>query len=492
MHNIYNLKKIIKLITVAVFTATVIFVLFARLSEVRAEDSIPGYVKWENRNINKNNVEAVLKNKSLDLFYDEKLLWKSPAEYQIQDVLVEDIDRDGRDELLLLCYRRGRYGTRKPFWIDKDNNQWYQHIYIFNIDKNGISQKWLASELGFEAVSWKYEDGYLDITDTNNEESSWMWIKWGLERVDKVVHIIATGDNIIHHPILKYADANDLNFDFAYEDISDEIQKANIAVVGQETPLVNDRKLYSGEFPSFGTPAQLAKALERAGFNMALCANNHIFDRGMEGINCTYDTFVANGITPLGIRGEKAGNRKEYAVVTIKGIKIAFFDYTYGLNANSSHKVVKNVVSVLDDEERVRKSIREAFDEAEAVIVFAHWGTEYSHETDAEQEKWSEVFLEEGVNVVVGSHPHVVQKYEMKERSDGHNMLVYYSLGNFLSTQKEEDRKEGILASFGITRKNGKIVISEYDAIPIKTEYSNGRYRVVGANKEKVILGENQ
>ena len=123
------------------------------------------------------------------------------------------------------------------------------------------------------------------------------------------------------------------------------------------------------------------------------------------------------------------------------------------------------------DEDRVIAQLDYARMNADAVIVFAHWGTEYSEEVDEDQQYWSDLLIEHGVDVVVGTHPHVLQPYEMRTREDGHQMLVYYSLGNLISGQDREECLVGGLAEFTLVKSpKGEVSVEEYGLEKVVTQ----------------------
>jgi len=112
------------------------------------------------------------------------VLWRSGRELRVQDALVCDIDRDGQSELLLLCWKRGRYGASRPFWVTRDEMGWSQHIFIYKLTAGGVRPVWMASEIGLEAASWRFDETErLVITDRNGAQSAWDWVSWGLSRI---------------------------------------------------------------------------------------------------------------------------------------------------------------------------------------------------------------------------------------------------------------------------------------------------------------------
>ena len=174
---------------------------------------------------------------------------------------------------------------------------------------------------------------------------------------------------------------------------------------------------------------------------MAACANNHALDRGIYGIDVTSSFYRGCNIACLGIQSSGDKNYRPFDIITGKGIRFALFSYTYGTNAGDISERYPAAVHYLPrtDSERSAfvEEIKSARAEADFVVVFVHWGDEYSTAITDEQRSVTELLSEGGADVVIGSHPHVVQDMQMFTRADGGQMLVYYSLGNFRADQKD-------------------------------------------------------
>ena len=155
-------------------------------------------------------------------------------------------------------------------------------------------------------------------------------------------------------------------------------------------------------------------------------------------------------------------------------MKFALLNYTYGINGISLSEEHLHMVHLLADEAQIREDIRRAKEEADAVVVFVHWGTENAEEPDAFQERWTDVFLDCRVDVVVGTHPHVLQPYEVLESMDGHRMLVYYSIGNFVSAQPEKSCVKGGMAHFTIAPVPDGVKVTEYGLSPLAIQWQKG------------------
>ena len=452
---------------------------------------LPGWISWKNSSCeiipsdSELSVTICLQNRHLTISRDDQMIFETPDNYKIQDFQWGDINNDSKPELLLLCWKIGTYGEHRPFWVEKNDHRWSQHIFIYQWDAGNITPLWMASDIGMEVQDWHYDDhGYLILLDRNEQLSSWAWLSWGLEQVDTEVTFLAAGDVIIHEPIFQYG-LSQGNFDFLYENVADTIHSADIAVMNQETIYTSIPSHYS-DFPRFGTPLLAGEAVEAAGFDVVTAANNHALDQGMEGIDTTYEFYQDRDILCLGIEPsptdhntiEESPTRDDtpYQIIRRKRIRFALLNYTYGLNGLPLPEEQPDAVHTLYDEDRVRADIRAAKEAADLVIVFVHWGTEYETQPDEQETYWADVFLQEGVDAVIGTHPHVLQPYEWMTGEDGHRMLVYYSLGNFISAQDTLERVVGGMAEFKVEITIDGCEITQAQLLPVITHQSEGRY----------------
>lgn len=307
-------------------------------------------------------------------------------------------------------------------------------------------------------------------------KTSWIWDSWGFTKEDTDISFVAFGDNLIHEPIYRYGLHNDESFHFLFQNFKDILFQSDIAVINQETPLTDNPALY-GDYPRFGTPVQTGQAIADAGFDIVTCATNHALDQGTEGINFTKRFFESRHITCLGIQSTDEKNDKPYEILERNGIRFALFNYTYDTNGIKIPEEKKYIVHLLDDEEKIRKDIQAVNSEADFIIIFVHWGTEYKYQPDAYQKKWTQIFLESKADAVIGTHPHVLQPYEMLKDDSGHKMLVYYSVGNFISAQPEKYCIKGGVADFTVSLTPNGYEITEYSLRPLViTSHGNGKY----------------
>jgi poly-gamma-glutamate synthesis protein (capsule biosynthesis protein) len=296
----------------------------------------------------------------------------------------------------------------------------------------------------------------------------------GMEESTSKVTLLAVGDNLIHIEVVQSGKQTDgtYNFDSLYANLADEIKDADIAVINQETILGGKDFAYSG-YPNFNSPTEIGDAVINSGFDVILHATNHTMDKGLKGVENTMDYWKQHpGITVLGIN-KSLEESKKIPIIEKNGIKIAMLNYTFSLNGYSLPKDKPYLVNLLD-KDKMSEDIKKAEELADFTIVYPHWGTEYVYEATDTQQDLTEFFYEQGVDLVIGTHPHVIEPVEWIETTSEHRMLVYYSLGNFMSYQKEAPRMLGGMANITITKDASGTYISEADITPIVTHYEQG------------------
>lgn len=281
------------------------------------------------------------------------------------------------------------------------------------------------------------------------------------------VRLMAVGDNLIHNTVYWSAELPEGGYDFSpfYAAIAPVAQEYDIACINQETILVTDPALYDN-YPSFGSPVHVADALVKAGFRVVTGATNHCFDKGETGIldTCRYWREVYPGVTLLGIHDSEEDAQK-LRVVEKNGIRVAMLNYTYGLNYGLPAK--RYMVDTLSDRDGIAADIAAAKDASDFVIVFVHWGDEGVYKPNADQQSWAQFFADEGVDLVIGAHPHVVQPLETVTGENGNEMPVFYSLGNFLSHQVDAPNMLGGMASVTLEKApDGTVSITQCEMKP--------------------------
>lgn len=288
------------------------------------------------------------------------------------------------------------------------------------------------------------------------------------------VTLVAVGDNLIHNTLIDAGKGSDGGLDYTsfYANIKKDISSADIAVINQETMLGGAEFEYSG-YPQFNTPWEVGEAAIDAGFDIFTCATNHSMDVGFKGIEQECRFFDAH---PEVVHIGTNDTEEEYNTVVYyekNNIKFALLNYTYGTNGISRPEGKGWCVNMMD-KEKITADVTAARQNADVVIVFPHWGTENSSSVSDYQREYVQLFYDLGVDIIIGTHPHVLQGVEwITQESSDRRMLVYYSLGNFISHQTSVDQLCGGMARLTIEKNNGSISISSAKLVPVVCWYSS-------------------
>ena len=278
--------------------------------------------------------------------------------------------------------------------------------------------------------------------------------------------ILAAGDNLYHSVMIEAGEEGD--YFEAYREVLSLTEKADIAMVNQETLLAGKDYGFSG-YPLFNTPQKVGRALAEAGFSIVNHATNHVMDKGEKAVYATMDFWDSiSGVELLGIHRSKE-ERSKPKLLYMNNITLGFLSYTYGTNGIKVPADKPFLVSLINTETMAEEinAIRPLCD---FLVVSMHWGEEYQHEYSKNQAELAAFLAKHNVDLVIGHHPHVIQPIEYLDRSDGKKMLCFYSLGNFLSAQTQTPTLLGAMAYIKIER--GKSTeISEAGAIPLVTHY---------------------
>ena len=303
------------------------------------------------------------------------------------------------------------------------------------------------------------------------------------------VSFFAVGDVLFHTPLFNAckADENKCDFDPIFKNWKSDIESADFAAVNQETILVS-REMGFSSYPAFGTPEQVGDAEIAAGFDIVTHATNHTIDRGAAAIDYTLNFWKSKGeASPiiLGIHGS-AEDKRAIRYAEKNGIKFAFFNNTYGLNGQKMPEDRQYLVDMQDENDEWLKPIAEADKNADVVVFFMHVGTEYVPIPSEDAQKKVRKAIDAGADIVVCHHPHVVEPFGVVSTPKGNTGLVYWSLGNFISNQKENPKLLGGVAKFVVQKtavgENASFAVTEatfegsvthwdangYTAIPLK------------------------
>lgn len=275
------------------------------------------------------------------------------------------------------------------------------------------------------------------------------------------------------------------------------IEQADYAVVNLETTFAGGPD-YSG-FPAFNTPDALGDALKDAGFDLVSTANNHCLDRGYDGMVRTLDVLDKLGLAHVGTyrsAEERAAQNGVY-VADMGGIKVAFLSYTYGTNGIPVSKSHPDTVNILHtdymsdtqvlDTERIADDLAAA--EAlspDLIAVIVHWGVEYQTTQNEHQEEIADFLFDHGADVILGSHPHVLQPMETRTLTDRdgttHTGFVCWSLGNFISSQNDEYTDTTVVLNLELT-KNPNTGVTDVTKVGYVPLYMLDREQEVGGER---------
>lgn len=253
---------------------------------------------------------------------------------------------------------------------------------------------------------------------------------------------------------------NSTTGDYEYEDgwkfIRPIVNEYDIAVANLEVTLAG--KPFRG-YPQFSAPDELATTLINAGFNVILTANNHSCDRGSKGVIRTLDKLDELGVVHTGTFRNKEERDQNYPLLLEEnGIKIAMLNYTYGTNGL---KVAEPLIINYIDSTIIKEDIQKAKDlGAEYIICNMHWGLEYKFLPNGYQKTYEQLCYRNGVDMVIGGHPHVVQPIEQKTAYNDDKLTVW-SLGNFVSNMQTRPTRGGLMVGSTIEKKDDEIDIKE-------------------------------
>lgn len=285
--------------------------------------------------------------------------------------------------------------------------------------------------------------------------------------------LYGVGDNLYHQSVIDDG-KNKAGYLAYYRQIAGDIAGADIAFVNQETVIGGKKLGYSG-YPIFNAPDEAGEALAELGFDVINHASNHVYDKGLAGVEGTLAFWKPyKDITVIGLYGSQE-ERDAVKVVERNGIKLAFLSYTYGLNGYKLPEDKPYLTNLLDPH-LIVEDVRRAKELGDVLVVSLHWGNEYSFVPTAAQRNLAQTLADEGVDLILGHHPHVIQPVEWVEGKGGHRMLVYYSLGNLLHSMEVTDCMLGAAAEVEFGRQaDGSVGITKAGVSPLINHYEEGK-----------------
>ena len=302
--------------------------------------------------------------------------------------------------------------------------------------------------------------------------------------VVETVRFSATGDNLIHSKIYQQAAARAVgdaaySFDYCYANLVPFYSDFDVNWINQETLCTDE--LAPSTYPCFSTPGDCARALYRAGFRVFSLSNNHTYDKGASGIAATlrfWASMPADMVTTGLWRGEA-----DYGTIplhTVNGVTIAYLSYTEHTNGIPRSDAMEANVLYTSQTDVIEQQVRQAAQLADFVVVGVHWGVEDSHTITGAQRTLAQQLADWGADVIVGTHPHVLQNAGWLTAEDGRRVFAAYSLGNFLSTQSKKDQLIGAVLTLRLqktTSPDGTVQLEVLDPQlhPTVTHYGAGK-----------------
>lgn len=290
---------------------------------------------------------------------------------------------------------------------------------------------------------------------------------------DTTFTITALGDILCHNT--QYMDAYNkttgtYDFDYAYENVKHYTQLGDLTIANIETSFAGAERGYSN-YPTFNSPDALANSMKNIGVDIITTAGNHALDMGFSGLSRTIDTLDKADISHLGTYKSQE-ERDSVFIKYVKGVKIAFIDYTYGTNGIPVPSGKDFCINIIN-KDLIKSDIDKAKEQSPDVIIACmHWGTEYKTSANSDQKDLADFLFQNGVDVILGNHPHVLEQMEKRTvtLSDGSNKdgFVIYALGNFCADQTDEITRDSIILNLSITKHaDGKISIDHAKYTPI-------------------------
>ncbi len=314
------------------------------------------------------------------------------------------------------------------------------------------------------------------------------------KKEDTNIKMAVIGDIMCHNSQYKDAYNSNINtYDFSYvfSDIAEYISSVDISIGNLETTFAGKEKGYSN-YPRFNTPEQLAMNLKDIGIDVVSTANNHCMDTNYTGLVSTLKYLDKAGIAHTGTN-ETAEKQNEILIKDVNGIKIAFLSFTYGTNGIPIPIDKKFAVNLIEEDLILKQLNLAKAQNPDLICVSMHWGIEYQLKQNKEQERLKDLLFNNGADIILGCHPHVLQPMEKQTVTldDGttKDCFVIYSLGNFMSGQTKENTRSSVILNIDLTKngENDKTIINNVEYIPIymykSSTASVHKYKILNIEK---------
>lgn len=318
------------------------------------------------------------------------------------------------------------------------------------------------------------------------------------------ITISVVGDLMCHGPQFQYAmvSKDSFNFNPVYRNVKSYLEASDLTFGNLETVTAGkENGGYTG-YPYFNSPAAYLDGLKYSGFDLLTTANNHSLDRGEKGVIKTLDEITSRGFNSLGTYKSQQ-DRDSIRIFDIKGIKVSVLAYTYGLNGNPVPKGKDYLINLIDLKLVENDILTARKNGADIVLVHYHFGEEYFREPAQYQKDVVNKTIQLGADIIIGGHPHVIQPVEFFKTINAKldSGFVAYSMGNFISNQRERYKYSGMILTLQLTKNNfdDKIELSGIEYLPTwvyKGRTKKGNEYVIlpstGFNDSTIVLSKNE
>lgn len=319
----------------------------------------------------------------------------------------------------------------------------------------------------------------IEIEETIEAQTTDEQVHKETETEQEQFQIVMVGDVLLHDRLHESGKTeNGYSYEHLFEHVKEYVTEADLAIVNQEVILGGAELGLSG-YPAFNGAYEVGDALVDAGFDVVLHATNHALDKGKRGLlNCIQ--FWEDNHPQIGVVGihDSEESDKEIYLYPLGEYQIAILNYTYGTNGIEPPDDMPYAVEYWN-EAKIELDVAQAKTLADFIIVCPHWGTEYVLEETESQKRQAQFLADLGVDLVLGTHPHVIEPVRWIEGCHGDKTLVYYSLGNYINAtsgtgEGTSNRMLGAMADITIGIENEDLVVVEYGALPLVAHVGTG------------------
>lgn len=295
-----------------------------------------------------------------------------------------------------------------------------------------------------------------------------IWGNW-VSPIPSTASLYFAGDAMQHIAQIERALQTDGTYSYkeCFTYVKEQVSEANLAICNLEVTLGGEP--YRG-YPQFSAPDEFASALKDAGFDILLTANNHCLDRRNKGLIRTLDVLDSLGIAHVGTYRDSAERDSLYPyLTTVNNITFAILNYTYGTNGIPANPPC--IVNLIDTAQILIDINKARAKKADVIIACMHWGDEYVLKQNKTQEQLTDWLIENGVDHIIGNHPHVIQPTELrKDKYNGGHHFIAYSLGNYISNMSARNTDIGMSATLRFSKLSFTTFLTDITTDSIRTD----------------------